>query len=112
MIAKKAKMETLEYQLEEVRQDEEEKQNFMTKLYENDVFRQEKIQQEKQIIDAAQAQVGNKNFLSEMDTFLQDLQQWKDKRNEKAGSDLSDNDVKKLDEEKKVYESVDAEYMR
>ena len=35
-------MEDLDCQLESLRKEEEEKMNFMTKLYENDTFRREK----------------------------------------------------------------------
>ena len=46
LIKEKAQMETLDYQLESLKKDEEEKQNFMTKLYENENFRKEKEQNE------------------------------------------------------------------
>ena len=47
-----------------------------------------------------------------MDTFLNDLQQWKDKRDDNQASDLSDNDTKKIKDVKEEYECVDALYMK
>ena len=54
--------------------------NFMTALYENDTFRFEKEQNEKQIIESAESRLENKNFLDQMDSYLQDLQSWRLKR--------------------------------
>ena len=54
--------------------------NFMTALYENDTFRFEKEQNEKQIIESAETRMENKNFLDQMDDYLKDLQSWRMKR--------------------------------
>ena len=55
-------------------------QNFMKKLYENENFQQEKTAIENQISEASQVTVESKNFLGEMDTFLHDLEKWKNTR--------------------------------
>ena len=52
----------------------------MTALYENDTFRFEKEQNEKQIIESAETRMENKNFLDQMDDYLKDLQSWRMKR--------------------------------
>ena len=68
---------------EEVEIDELKKEpavNFMTALYENDTFRFEKEQNEKQIIESAESRMENKNFLDQMDDYLKDLQSWRMKR--------------------------------
>ena len=52
----------------------------MTALYENDTFRFEKEQNEKQIIESAESRMENKNFLDQMDDYLKDLQSWRMKR--------------------------------
>ena len=56
----------------------------MTALYENDTFRFEKEQNEKQIIESAESRLENKNFLDQMDTYLKDLQSWRLKREPSA----------------------------
>ena len=59
---------------------EEEPVNFMTRLYEDERFVQEKVMLEEQIMEASQTAVEGKNFIQEMDEFLKDLDQWKNKR--------------------------------
>ena len=45
----------------------------MSKLYENENFKQERALNEKQIQESAEAQATNKNALNEMDTYLKEL---------------------------------------
>ena len=55
-------------------------QDFMKQLYENEGFQEEKQSIENQISRAAQVTIENKNFMGEMDSFLKDLESWKQTR--------------------------------
>lgn len=66
---------------------EAQRMNFITQLYEDDKFRQEKEMLESQIMQAAESKVESKNFLAEMDSFLKELQDWKKTRNMDEGLD-------------------------
>ena len=85
--------------LGEARAGEEEKvddRNFMTRLYEDENFVQEKALMEEQIVKATQETTESKNFIQEMDEFLKDLESWKKTR-----------DFNVTEEESKTLELVD-----
>ena len=54
--------------------------NFLTKLYEDDNYKREREEYEKQIIEGTQLKMESKSLLSEMDEFMDGLKSWKDKR--------------------------------
>ena len=54
--------------------------NLVKQVYEDQKFQLEKQRMESQIAQASQATTDSRQFLGEMDSFLRELESWKNKR--------------------------------